>query len=393
MCQSQLTKTYDQNRLSMTHVIRRCAIQFIACVLCDLTVVAVAQTPLTGHDAFDDTQIQRIMTHGPWPQPWRPDRSNRVSGQTAAIDFGRQLFFDARLSPSGQVSCSSCHRPERAWSDGRPHGIGLKPGWRNTPSLYNVRLNRWFGWSGASDSLWAQGLRPLLDTGEMGSSAQHMKSYLGSHQELAGAYAAVFGRPVAATDAEIVLVDVAKALAAFQETIVSSRTVFDDFRDALAMGDRTAAAAYPRAAQRGLALFIGEGGCSECHSGPAFTNDAFHDVGRTVDGSASPVDAGRRDGVARLLASPYNLAGRFNDDPARVVTWSVDSLKQMSGIERGFRVPSLRNLTRTAPYMHDGSLATLPEAVRSHANASRALADNEIADLVGFLVTLSQTGR
>ena len=65
----------------------------------------------------------------------------------------------------------------------------------------------------------------------------------------------------------------------------------------------------------------------------------------------------------------------------------------MSGIERGFRVPSLRNLTRTAPYMHDGSLATLPEAVRSHANASRALADNEIADLVGFLVTLSQTGR
>ena len=369
---------------------RRRAIQFIACVLCGVTIVVVAQMPQTGLDALDDSQIQRIMTHGPWPHPWRPDRSNRVSGQTAAINFRRQLFFDARLSPSGQVSCSSCHRPERAWSDGQPHGIGLKLGWRNTPSLYNVRLNRWFGWSGASDSLWAQSLRPLLDTGEMGSSAQQVKSYLGSHQELAGAYAAVFGRPAATTDAEIVLVDVAKALAAFEETIVSGRTAFDDFRDTLAMGDRTAAA-YPRAAQRGLALFIGKGGCSECHSGPAFTNDAFHDVGRIVDGSAGPVDAGRRDGVARLLASPYNLAGRFNDDPAQVVTWSVDSLEQMSGIDRGFRVPSLRNLTRTAPYMHDGSLATLPEAVRSHANASRVLADNEIADLVGFLETLSET--
>src|SRR5262249_31120974 len=173
-------------------------------------------------------------------------------------------------SPSGRFSCSNCHRPERGWTDGRPRGIGLQPGWRNTPSLFNVRLNRWFGWSGAGDSLWAQSLRPILDANEMGSSAEHVRTHIASDEELARAYQIAFGRPIGDTEPEAALADAAKALAAYQETIVSGRTAFDAFRDALSTGDTSAAAQYPLPALRGLTIFIGKGGCSSCHAGPSF---------------------------------------------------------------------------------------------------------------------------
>lgn len=384
------SRNVHRDRPSATNAIRCLAIPLIVGILSGFTAIATAQSPAPG--ALSDSQIRRILTHGPWPERWRPDPSNRVSGQAAAAEFGRRLFFDARLSPSGRFSCSSCHRPERGWSDGRPRGIGLQPSQRNTPSLFNARLNRWFGWSGAGDSLWAQSLRPLLDAGEMGSSAQHVRDYLASDQELAGAYSALFGRPAATTDAETVLVDAAKALAAYQETIVSGRTAFDEFRDALSAGDRKAAARYPLAARRGLAVFVGKGGCSTCHAGPAFTNGTFHSIGGAKGAAESP-DTGRRDGIARLLASPYNLAGRFNDDPERVVTWAAAGLAPTSKTLRAFRVPSLRNLTRTGPYLHDGSLPTLAEAIRGHAGIGRSLADHEVADIVGFLETLSEAGR
>jgi cytochrome c peroxidase len=351
-------------------------------------ILAFGSRPLTQNVQtairFSDEQRARILAHGPWPQDWRPDPSNRVSGQAAAIDLGRRLFFDAGLSPSGRFSCSSCHRPERGWTDGRPQGIGLQPGRRNTPSLFNVRLNRWFGWSGAGDSLWAQSLRPLLDASEMGSNAKHVRDHVAGSRELADAYRAVFARSASATEAEDVLVDTGKALAAYEETIVSGRTSFDAFRDALQAGNRTAVSGYPLTAQRGLRLFVGVAGCSGCHAGPAFSDGAFH----ALDGGDT--DIGRPDGIARLLASPYNLRGRFNDDPARGVEWDAGQLKRLSE-DTGFRTPPLRNLTSTAPYLHDGSAADLAEAIRRHGKLAFGLSQPEVADLVAFLETLSHT--
>src|SRR5207249_10582776 len=142
-------------------------------------------------------------------------------------------------------------------------------------------------------------------------------------------YGAVLARS-AASDEEI-LVDVGKALAAFQETLVTSRTPFDDFRDALERADDAAATGYPLAAQRGLRIFVGKGNCSACHSGPQFTNGGVAD----------------------------------------------------SGVR--FRVPGLRNVARTAPYMHDGSLATLRDVVRFHSG----LNESEVEDLVAFLESLT----
>jgi cytochrome c peroxidase len=318
-----------------------------------------------------------------------------VSGQTSAIDLGRQLFFDARLSPSGRISCSSCHRPERSWSDGRPLGVGLRTSRRNTPSLYDVRLNRWFGWGGGGDSLWGQSLRPMLDADEMGSSAAHVKQYFASSADLAGAYQAAFGREAASVSEEDALVDAAKALAAYQETIVSGRTAFDVFRDALQSGDRVAAQRYPVAAMRGLAVFVGSGGCSTCHAGPTFTDGSFRETAgicakHSGNTAGEQGDAGRPTDASRLISSPYNLAGPFNDDPTRSVPWQAKDLPGASTSPASFRVPSLRNVARTGPYLHDGSCASLIDAVRSHASSAAALADQDVNDLASFLETLTE---
>ena len=364
-------------------------------LLCLLPVVACAEPPERTPRDFSAEQVRLILQHGPWPLPWQPDRSNRVSGNAAAADLGRRLFFDARLSPSGRVSCSSCHRPERAWTDGRPQGRGLMPGRRNTPGLADVRLVRWFGWGGAGDSLWGQSLRPLLDPIEMGASAEHVQAYLGASPELAGAYTAVFGRAPGAADTQATLVDAAKALAAYQETIVSARTRFDELRDALARADWTSAARYPPEARRGLALFIGQAGCSTCHAGPAFTTGGFAAAGRTGGRSGVEPDQGRREGIATLLASPFNQAGRFNDDPARRVGWDAAELmrqQQRPGAPQ-FRVPGLRNVMRTAPYMHDGALATINDVLGEHPAGGPRLSRTETADLIAFLATLSPPPR
>jgi cytochrome c peroxidase len=381
---------------SLQHMMRVAILWFVGS-LSACGAFAIAQDlPATKDPAvFNDDQVGAVLAHGPWPPVWQRDPSNRVSGQTSAIDLGRQLFFDARLSPSGRVSCSSCHRPERAWSDGRPLGIGLRPSRRNTPSLYDVRLNRWFGWGGGGDSLWGQTLRPLLDADEMGSNAGHVKQYFASNAELASAYRAAFGREASSVSDDDALVDAAKALAAYQETIVSGRTAFDAFRDALQAGDRAAALRYPVAAQRGLAVFIGSGGCSTCHAGPNFTDGSFREVAGTCAAKVSKTagadgDVGRPVDAARLLASPYNLAGAFNDDPLRTVPWRAEDLAGVSTSAASFRVPSLRNVTRTGPYLHDGSCASLTDAVRSHTSSAAALAEQDVNDLASFLETLSE---
>ena len=122
-----------------------------------------------------------------------------------------------------------------------------------------MALNRWFGWTGAADSLWAQSIRPMLDEKELGLSPALVQARVAADPGFAAAYTRVFGT-AASTDApELALVNVAKALAAFQETIVTGRTPFDDFRDALERSDREAMVRYPAAAQRGLKLFVVRG--------------------------------------------------------------------------------------------------------------------------------------
>jgi len=349
---------------------------------------------------FSKEEIAKILQHGPWPPKASRDPSNRVSGKPEAIALGEKLFFEPRLSGTGSVLCATCHVPFRAFQDGRARAFGLQEVDRNTPSVLNVRFYRWYGWDGAHDSLWSQSLRPLLDPREMNASPAHVAGVV--RKLFSREYESAFARAVPVADEEV-LVDVGKALAAFQETLVSGRMPFDEFRDALAKNDVDAMKNYPIAAQRGLRIFVGKGNCSTCHFGPHFTNGEFADTGVPFFAGRGRIDSGRHEGIKRLKSNPHNLLGRHNDDPVRATATGTGHVELQHRNFGEFRVPGLRNVALTAPYMHNGSLATLRDVVkhyselneeRLHADGERVLkplklSQAEIDDLVAFLESLS----
>jgi cytochrome c peroxidase len=351
---------------------------------------------------FSAEERARIAAHGPWPVPRSFDASNRADGLRDAIELGRRLFIDKRLSANNKLSCASCHDPKRAFQDGKKSG---RSG-RNTPSLLDAAQRRWLGWDGASDSLWAASLAPLAAPIELAATPRSVMALLQRNRALARQYQAVFG--TAKPDAWL-LVNTAKALAAYQATLTSSRTAFDDFSDALARSDSTnaarsdsaAAARYPQDAQRGLKLFVGEGRCFLCHTGPSFSNGEFADIGRPFF-TKTGVDPGRWGGLQKLLNSPFNRLGGYSDadlDDASATKHVVQEPRHYGE----FKVPSLRGLSRTAPYFHDGSAATIEDAVRHyssidenrlHADGAQVLrplklTPQQLADLAAFLRTLS----
>lgn len=356
---------------------------------------------------FSEAEKQAILLHGPWPIATKHDPSNRVSGAPAAIAFGRALFNSTLLSAGRAQSCATCHIPAKGFGDGKPRSIGIARVDRNAAGLYNMRLNRWFGWGGKSDTLWAQSIHPILDAKELGANPALIARRIAGDKRLAAAYRRTFRHEPVGRPPETVLVNVAKALAAFQETIVSGRTRFDAFRDALKKNHSARIAAYPAAAKRGLKIFIGKGKCNICHFGPNFTNGEFHNIGIGYFVARGRVDKGRYGGIETLKASRYNLLGPYNDDKRRSTAGFTKRVRQHPANWGAFRVPSLRNLAATAPYMHNGSKPTLSEAVRHYSELNedrlhqtgekllRALKLNrrEIADLVAFLNTLSETPR
>lgn len=359
--------------------------------------------PAVGQELLDwsEGEVRVIALHGPWPPPAVRDPSNRVAGKAEAIALGHHLFNEPRLSAGARSSCSDCHQAGQQWRDGRARGFGMVELDRRTPSLWNVGLQHWFGWDGAADSLWMQSLRPILDSKEMGNNRGAVARLVRDDKAIACGYQRAFGEKPGSDD-ERLIVDVAKALAAYQATLVTPRTAFDDFRDALVAGDRAGAARYPIRAQRGLKLFVDKGGCANCHFGPLFTNGEFGDIGIPFFVRPGEIDPGRFGGIARLHDSPFNRLGKYNDDAGeatRVRTRHVDRQHKNFG---EFRVPSLRQVGRTAPYMHDGSVATLEEVVKHYSEVSpdrlhsdgtplvRALglSPAESADLVAFLRSL-----
>jgi cytochrome c peroxidase len=350
---------------------------------------------------FSQDEIAKILLHGPWPPALRPDPSNRASGKLEAIALGERLFFEPRLSGTRSVLCATCHAPFRNFQDGRARAFGLAEVDRNTPTVVNTRFYRWYGWDGAHDSLWAQSIRPLLDPREMHATPAHVANTVRSL--FPKDYEKAFGRPPTASDEEV-LVDVGKALAAFQETLVSGRTPFDEFRDALERGDKTTQ--YPLAAQRGLKIFIGKGNCSVCHFGPQFTNGEFADTGVPFFVEPGRVDPGRHAGIEKLRKNPFNLLSRYNDDKTKSNAVGPRHVEAQHRNFGEFRVPGLRGVASTAPYMHNGRLATLHDVVKfySELNEERLHADGEkilkplrltseeAADLVAFLESLSEPG-
>ena len=369
-------------------------------ILCWAAMFGASFASATGLLLSED-EIDLVLSHGPWPLESAPDPSNAMSGNRDAIELGRKLFFSPLLSNDRQTSCASCHVPDLNSTDGLPRGKGTRTLDRNTSALYNLRHNRWFGWAGQNDNLWAQSLAPISHPDEMQLSDQGLKRSL-VNSDFKRDYEPLFGL-LGDDDPQQVLVNVGKLLAAYLETLETGRTAFDEFRDALELGDLETAAVYPAAAQRGLSLFVGRGGCNLCHSGPLFSNGEFHDAGVSYFVEPGRVDSGRHGGIKALRASPYTLDGVFSDDPKNSGAWAVQNVITQHSNFGTFRVPSLRSVAETAPYMHNGSLSSLDAVAEHYSNIDMErlhadgeallkplnLGENEIQDLVLFLRTLS----
>ncbi len=276
----------------------------------------------------------------------------------AKVRLGWALFQDRRLSSDNALACVDCHQPERDWQDGKPRALGfgghaLR---RRTMPLYDAAWGETFFWDGRAASLEAQSIIPIEAPDEMNQKMDDVVARLRAVPFYQGMFAEAF--PEAP---EITGEKVAKAVAAFERTIESGESDFDRWID----GDE---AAIGDAAKRGFALFNGKANCAQCHGGWRLTDDGFHDTG---------------------------LPG---DDPGRGPIIEVPLL------EHSFKTPSLRNVARRPPYMHDGSLATLREVVDHYADGiierptlsddlkRISLTEAERADLAAFLETLSDAG-
>ena len=356
----------------------------------------VAGVPMT------DEEVAILLEYR-MPAELPPDPSNRHAGSAEAQRFGRALFFDTGLSPDG-ISCASCHDPRRAWSDGRRVAFGVAEGTRHTPSLWNVAYNDAYFWDGRSDALWAQALVPIESPSEMGSSRWIVAERVTGDPRLAELYQRAFGAEglEAARRGEPtpLFANCGKALAAFQRRIVSGRSKFDDLLDWLAAGGpHSAPPVIETAAVRGALLFIGRAGCRNCHSGPNFTNNSFHNIRLPPD--PRRLDRGRFDGVQLLARAEFSARSCHSDAPPSSRPGPAVPQPHEWG---AFKTPSLRNVALTAPYMHDGSMATLERVLHHYSTFEGAppaehhdeltlqplrFSPAETADLLAFLRSLT----
>jgi len=309
------------------------------------------------------------------------------------IALGRKLFFDRRLSPNGTISCAMCHVPEQGYTLNElatPVGIEGHSVRRNSPTVVNAVYQKTFFHDGRVRDLEEQALLPLVDPDEMGNpSHDHLIARLRALPDYAGLFERTFGRPADAAA-------LARAIAAWQRTLLSGGSPFDRWHFAK---DETA---LDPAAKRGFALFTGKAGCAACHAIASdhalFTDHGFHNTGIGAPVPPSP-------GV-RVEIAP----GVYTVLPHEVVAAVSEPVKpdlgrfEVTGAPAdrfAYKTPGLRNVALTAPYMHDGSLATLASVVRFYNGGGRpnagldplirplGLHETEIAELVAFLESLT----
>jgi cytochrome c peroxidase len=291
---------------------------------------------------------------------YRPvPESNPLTPEKVAL--GRQLFNDRKLSRDGSLACASCHDPRHAFADDRPVavGIGGARGERNVPAIVNRAWGAAFFWDGRAPTLEQQALQPVLNPQELAMTPERVIA-LARSDAYRPRFRAVFNR-------EPEIEDVARALASYVRTIVSGNSPYDRYM----AGDRRTLAG---GAIRGLALFNGKAACSVCHSGPTMTDERFHNTGIAWR-AGTPTDQGRA-----------------------AITHKAE--------DRGaFKTPTLREISRTAPYMHDGSFPTLNDVIDYYDRGGQrnsgldpklrplGLSAEEKADLIAFLASLEGTIR
>lgn len=287
---------------------------FIFLITSNITVMAKEYKDYTfvaGHQSLQDWILP------PVPHP-KDNQSN-----AARIELGKKLFFDPRLSGDGNMSCATCHSPLFGWSDGlaTAKGFQSKVLGRASPTVINTGYNFLQMWDGRKKSLEDQAMGPMLSNEEMNMNIPKLIAFLKSNQQYSKNFAAAYPKQ------EIGEITIAKAIATFERTVISNNSPFDKW----IKGDKKA---MTKEQVLGFKLFINpeKGNCAVCHSPPNFTDNGFHNIGLASFGNKNPD------------------LGRYAQRP----------LKLMKG---AFKTPTLRDISDTAPYFHDGSAANLSEVV------------------------------
>ncbi|MFZ5798310.1 MAG: cytochrome-c peroxidase [Desulfobulbus sp.] len=262
------------------------------------------------------------------------------------VELGKKLFFDRRLSGDGTTNCGTCHDPEQGYSDGLEISLNYPTtrNWRNSPTLYNVAFQKYLFHDGRSTSLEDQALFPMMSAFEMNQNLDFMEEEIRAVPEYVAEFTAVFGDP------DVTKERIAMAIAAFERTIISRDAPLDRYLS----GDKDA---LSESAAKGYELFMGKGKCAECHFGVNLDDDRFHalQVPENPEHLSDPRIAATR----RFVAKVYHFEEyrTLAEDPGRyLITKEQKDWK-------AFRTPTLREIARTGPYMHNGIFATLDEVI------------------------------
>src|SRR5262249_38933653 len=234
-------------------------------------------------------------------EPLRPDPTNRVADDSRAAEFGRQLFFEMRLSSTGRVACSTCHQPDRGFQDGIARATGVGTTARRTMPIAGTARSPFLFWDGRKDSLWAQALGPLESPVEHGGTrAQYAHvvadSYAREYEEIFGALPDL--SRAKRDDVTRVFVNIGKAIAAYERRIEFAASRFDKYVTALTTL-RSGQSILTDDEIAGLRLFVGKANCTQCHSGPLFTSNEFHNTG-VPPRSEFAIDHGRLTGATAV---------------------------------------------------------------------------------------------
>lgn len=423
-------------------IAKLCAVFFACCYIfiCHIFIAQAAQGPDWSES---ELVLLRMQWLGSMPE-LPPDPTNKYCDNPEAAELGRKLFFDTRFSANGKVSCATCHVPELLFTDGLARARGIGETARSAPGIIGVAYSPWYFWDGRSDSQWSQALGPLESGVEHGGNRSQYAQIIYSDPDYREMYQAVFGdmpdisdtRRFPANAAPLndkesdakwhqmseqdrrtitrIFVNLGKAIAAYERLLMPAPSRFDQYVEAELQGTPTGTNFMTVDEVAGLKLFIGKAMCVSCHQGPLFTNHGFHNVGAPdpattkpkytipllyVLSEKPPVDMGRYKGIQQALKSEFNCLNEYSDADDRDCAELKFANTKHTATMGAFKVPSLRNVSKTAPYMHAGQFNTLAEVLNHYNSAPKAhighnellplgLTETELQQLEAFLHSL-----
>lgn len=374
-----------------------------------LGVMLLLGLAAAGCDGRGDVTVLRDMQVRADAVP--PSPTNAFANDAPATALGKKLFFDKRLSVDSTVACATCHDPAQGFSDPRPFSVGVRgqTGDRHAMPITASAFQRFTLWDGRGDSLWTQPLKAIENPKEMDLTRVELAklvatSYKEEYESVFGDLPALQGAPTKGkpgmaqwdalpealrTDIDRIAANVGKAIEAYERTLLCGDTRFDRWtRDEVSLSPQEL---------RGAQAFV-DHGCNNCHSGPAFSDGGFHNIG------LPSADRGRAEGRPQLLADPFNGAGVHSDNPSAGEA-KLAQVAQEASSDGAFRTASLRGAGQRTFFGHAGHQATLGGFIRDVYRGGRGrraatvgtldpllrnvnVPDREVDDLVAFLRTL-----